>query len=79
MPSAAARFERCQPLLVVGEALVAGLRTLAVLYQRGAEISWEELLWPAAEHNQYAITIRVDQPLFWRTFNELHPHSGQTR
>jgi hypothetical protein len=51
---------------------VALLRTFAVLIQLGALVEWQELDWPSAQHGQYAVTIRVNDVKFWRTYNELH-------
>ena len=52
---------------------IALLRTFAVLLQRGEEVAVDTHGW-STDHGQYKITFSADNLLFWRTFNELHPH-----
>ena len=57
---------------------VALLRTFAVLLQRGEDVVTETHAWNS-DHGEYKITFSADDVLFWRTYNELHPHPEQDR
>ena len=48
------------------------LRVFAVLLQRGEEVEWENVSW-SPERDVFPLTVKTDERLFWRTFNELHP------
>ena len=48
------------------------LRVFAVLLQRGEEVEWENVSW-SPERDVFQLTVKTDERLFWRTFNELHP------
>ena len=52
---------------------LALLRTFAVLLQRGEDVAIETHGWES-NHGRYKITYSADNLIFWRTFEELHPH-----
>jgi hypothetical protein len=54
------------------------LRTFAVLLQRGEEVAIDTHGWNS-DHGQHKITFSADNLIFWRTFNELHPHPHRGR
>ena len=43
------------------------------LRQRGEEVAVETHGWNS-DRGEYKITFSADNLIFWRTFNELHPH-----